>query len=146
MGQTAYAPRDDGDDAMAADVRASLLAATPHLPSQYSYDDRGSRLFEEITRTPEHYQARTEEQILRSCAYNVVARVAPQELVELGGGGSPRLRLLLDAVKRTGSLRRCVLLDFHRGSVESALAQVGREYPGVAARGLVGDFLGDLTP
>ena len=62
----------------------------PHLPSKYFYDDRGSRLFEEITRTPEYYQTRTEEEILRACAYNVVARVAPQELVELGGGVRPR--------------------------------------------------------
>jgi L-histidine Nalpha-methyltransferase len=146
MSQAAYAPSYDGDDAMAADVRASLLASTPHLPSKYLYDDRGSRLFEDITRTPEYYQTRTEEEILRSCAYNVIARVAPQELVELGGGVSPKLRMLLDATKRAGSLRRCVLFDIHRGSVESALAQVGREYPGVAARGIVGDFTGDLRP
>jgi L-histidine Nalpha-methyltransferase len=145
MAQTAHAQSYDGDDQIAADVRASLLAPTPHLPSKYLYDDRGSRLFEEITRTPEYYQTRTEEEILRACAYNVVARVAPQELVELGGGVSSKARVLLDAMKRAGSLRRCVLFDIHRGSVESALAQVGREYPGVAARGLVGDFLGDLT-
>ena len=93
MAQTAHAlSYDSDDDRMAADVRASLLAPTPHLPSKYFYDDRGSRLFEEITRTPEYYQTRTEEEILRSCAYNVVARVAPQELVELGGGVSPQGR------------------------------------------------------
>lgn len=146
MAQPALSHSYDGDDQMAADVRASLLAPTPHLPSKYLYDDRGIRLFDEITRLPEYYQTRTEEEILRSCAYNVVARVAPQELVELGGGVSSKLRVLLDAMKRAGSLRRCVLFDIHRGSVESALAQVGREYPGVAARGLVGDFTGDLRP
>lgn len=145
MAQTAHVPSFDDDDRMAAEVRASLLAASPHLPSKYLYDDRGSRLFEEITHTPEYYQTRTEDEILRSCAYNVVARVAPHELVELGGGVSPKLRALLDAMERAGSLRRCVMFDIHRGSVESSLAQVRREYPGVAVRGVVGDFMGDLT-
>lgn len=145
MAEPARAYAHDGDEQMAAEVRASLLSKAPHLPSKFFYDDRGSRLFEQITRTPEYYQTRTEEEILRSCAYNVVARVAPHELVELGGGVSPKVRMLLDAMKRAGALRRCVLFDIHRASVESSLAQVGREYPGVAARGLVGDFMGDLT-
>ena len=65
-----------GRTSMADDVRQGLLSVPRRIPSKYFYDDRGSRLFEEITRTPEYYQTRTEEEILRSCAYNVVARVA----------------------------------------------------------------------
>jgi L-histidine N-alpha-methyltransferase len=130
---------------MAEEVRASLMSPVPFLPSKYFYDDRGSRLFERITRTEEYYQTRTEEALLRSCAGNVVARVRPQELVELGGGVSPKVRVLLDAMRRAGTLRRCVLFDIHRGSLESSLAQLAREYPGVAARGIVGDFQADVT-
>jgi len=136
---------DDGTALMAEEVRASLLAPVPYLPSKYFYDDRGSRLFERITRLPEYYQTRTEEALLRSCASNVVARVEPHELVELGGGVSPKVRVLLNAIRNAGTLRRCVLFDIHRGSLESSLGQLGREYPGLAARGIVGDFQGDVT-
>ena len=58
---------DDTTTLMAEEVRASLLAPVPFLPSKYFYDDRGSRLFERITRTEEYYQTRTEEALLRSC-------------------------------------------------------------------------------
>ncbi len=136
---------DDTTTLMAEEVRASLLAPVPFLPSKYFYDDRGSRLFERITRTEEYYQTRTEEALLRSCAANVVARVRPQELVELGGGVSPKVRLLLDAMRQARILRRCVLFDIHRGSLESSLNQLAREYPGLAARGIVGDFQQDVT-
>lgn len=140
-----YAPEDEGIQQMADEVRASLMAPVPYLPSKYFYDDRGSRLFERITQTGEYYQTRTEEALLRTCASNVVARLQPQELVELGGGVSRKVRVLLNAMRQAGSLRRCVLFDIHRGSLESSLAQLGREYPGLAARGIVGDFQEDVT-
>lgn len=136
---------DDATALMAEEVRASLMSPVPYLPSKYFYDDRGSRLFERITRTDEYYQTRTEEALLRACAANVVVRVRPQELVELGGGVSPKMRVLLNAMRQAGTLRRCVLFDIHQGSLESSLAQLAREYPGLAARGIVGDFQGDVT-
>jgi Histidine-specific methyltransferase, SAM-dependent len=40
---------------MAAEVRAGLSARPlPWLPCKYFYDDRGSALFDEITRLPEY--------------------------------------------------------------------------------------------
>ena len=136
---------DHATEQMANEVRASLMSPVPYLPSKYFYDDRGSRLFERITRTDEYYQTRTEEALLASCAGNVVARVRPQELVELGGGVSRKMRLLLNAMRQSRMLRRCVLFDIHRGSLESSLGQLAREYPGLAARGIVGDFQDDVT-
>jgi L-histidine N-alpha-methyltransferase len=136
---------DETTALMAEEVRASLLAPVPYLPSKYFYDDRGSRLFERITGLEEYYQTRTEEALLRTCASNVVAHVVPQELVELGGGVSRKVRVLLDAMRQAGTLRRCVLFDIHRGSLESSLAQLRREYRGLAARGIVGDFQEDVT-
>jgi L-histidine N-alpha-methyltransferase len=136
---------EDPTTAMAEEVRASLMSPVPFLPSKYFYDDRGSRLFERITGLEEYYQTRTEEALLGTCADDVVARLRPQELVELGGGVSPKVRVLLDAMRRAGTLRRCVLFDIHRASLERSLGQLAREYPGLASRGVVGDFQGDVT-
>ena len=49
---------------IAEDVRAGLLSLPRSLPPKYFYDERGSRLFEQICATPEYYPTRTEEKLL----------------------------------------------------------------------------------
>src|SRR5689334_4577636 len=87
------------DEALVEDVRSGLTAPVPWIPAKYLYDDRGSRLFEEITRQPEYYQTRTEEAILAGAAADVVARTRPGELLELGSGEGRKIRLLIEALR-----------------------------------------------
>ena len=54
--------------AMEADVRIGLTSLPKQLPPVYFYDDRGSRLFDEITRLPEYYPTRAERAILEARA------------------------------------------------------------------------------
>ncbi len=128
---------------MASEVRAGLLEALPSLPSKYFYDDRGSRLFEEITRLPEYYPTRTEHAILAAEADAIVAAAAPRELVEFGAGSGRKIRTLLDAMGRAGLRERCVLLDINECFVRRAAAGLRESYPDLDARGVVGDFLVD---
>lgn len=130
---------------MAAEIRAGLLADPPAIPSKYFYDDEGSRLFEEITRLPEYYQTRTEERILEARADEVVARFRPRELVELGSGASRKTRVLLDAMARSGRLRRCVLFDINERFLQESLRSLAAAYPGLEPRGVAGDFATDLA-
>jgi L-histidine N-alpha-methyltransferase len=128
----------------ADEIRAGLLQDPPEIPSKYFYDDAGSRLFEEITRLPEYYQTRTEEGILRAAADPVVARFRPTELVELGSGAGRKTRILLDAMARSGRLRRCVLFDVNERSLQESLLSLAAAYPGLQGRGVAGDFSTDL--
>lgn len=130
---------------MAEEIRESLTASPRWLPSKYFYDDRGSRLFEDITSLPEYYQTRTEEQILTAVAGEVVERVRPTELVELGSGAGRKTRLLLAAMARDGRLERCLLLDINPLFLEESTRTLARDFPGLSARGVVGDFLDDLS-
>src|SRR3989442_7969095 len=125
---------------MAAEVREALAGDPPYLPCKYFYDDRGSRLFQEITRLPEYYQTRTEESILERVAEEIVAAVGPRELVELGSGSGRKIRLLLDAMARAGQLERCVLFDINESDLEQSVRALGRDYPQARVRGVVGDF------
>ena len=124
MSATIERVRDPGDVAsrMADEVREGLQKRPlPELPSKYFYDDRGSALFDEITRLPEYYQTRTEEAILETIAEEGVGLAQPRELCELGSGVGRKVRLLLDAMTRRGLLERCVLLDISESFlVESA--------------------------
>ena len=53
------------EHAFARDVVGGLSADVKSLPSRCLYDERGSALFEEITRLDEYYLTRAETSILR---------------------------------------------------------------------------------
>jgi L-histidine N-alpha-methyltransferase len=131
---------------MAREVRAGLLSRPlPWLPCKYFYDDRGSQLFEAITRLPEYYQTRTEERILEDIATHVVQAVRPRELCELGSGIGRKVRLLIEAGRALGTLERCLLLDINESFLAASVERLRTDYPGLAARGVVGDFVTDLA-
>src|SRR5882672_10383075 len=120
---------------MAAEVRAGLSAQPlPWLPCKYFYDDRGSALFEQITRLPEYYPTRTEEGLLERVAGEVVAATRPVELCELGSGVGRKVRLLLDAGRALGTLERCVLLDINARVLSESVRGLEDAYPGLAVR------------
>jgi L-histidine N-alpha-methyltransferase len=133
---------------MAEEVRAGLLSDPPYIPSKYFYDDRGSALFEEITRLPEYYQTRTEESIIARVAGEVIARVHPHELVELGSGAGRKIRMLIDALLQENlaahARPRLVLLDINARFVEESARRLGADYPGLGVEGVIGDFTGTL--
>jgi len=135
---------DERAQRMAEEIRRGLSARPRSLPSKYFYDDRGSRLFEAITRLPEYYLTRTEERLLAGVAGDIVARVRPVELVELGSGAGRKIRLLLAAMARASLLERCVLLDINERFLAAATEALARDFPGLAVKGVVDDFLDDL--
>jgi len=131
---------------MAAEIRAGLSAQPlPCLPCKYFYDDRGSALFEQITRLPEYYPTRTEEALLERVADEVVAATRPVELCELGSGVGRKARMLLDAGRAAGTLTRCVLLDINATVLAQSVRSLERDYPGLSVRGVMGDFQDDLA-
>jgi L-histidine N-alpha-methyltransferase len=131
---------DDTARALAADVRAGLTATPKTLPPKWFYDDRGSELFDEITRLPEYYPTRTERGILVAHARDVAELTKADTLVELGSGTSEKTRLLLDALRDAGTLGRFVPFDVSEQTLRDAAAAVAREYDGVRVHAVVGDF------
>jgi L-histidine N-alpha-methyltransferase len=134
-------PRGCGaGEGIAADARAGLTARRKWMPPKHFYDERGSALFEEITRLPEYYQGRTELGILRRIAPGVVARHRIGELVELGSGASRKTRALLDAMRAAGTLERYVPFDVCPEAILAAAAALTEAYPELDLHGVAGDF------
>jgi L-histidine Nalpha-methyltransferase len=75
-------------------VAAGLARDPKELPAKWFYDERGSRLFEEITTLPEYYLARREREILTEHSAEIAELSGASELVELGSGTSRKTRLL----------------------------------------------------
>src|SRR5437660_9301817 len=93
------------------DVRRGLTASPKDIPPKWFYDDRGSALFDAITRLPEYYPTRCERAILRANAPEIVDIAGADTLVELGSGTSEKTRVLLDAMRAAGTLHRFVPFD-----------------------------------
>ena len=88
-------------------VRPDLFEATcrtlqrepKELPPVWLYDERGSLLYESITRLPDYYLPRREAEILAARARAIAAQTEARTLVELGSGNARNTRFLLDALE-----------------------------------------------
>jgi L-histidine Nalpha-methyltransferase len=125
---------------LANDVLDGLTKPFKELSPKHLYDTRGSELFEQITELPEYYPTHAELSILRANARAIVDATGAGELVELGAGASLKARVLLDAMRDAGTLRRYIPLDVSEAVVDQAAATLAEDYPGLEVHGVVGDF------
>lgn len=125
---------------LAADVRAGLTAQPRELPPKWFYDATGGLLFDRITRLAEYYPTRREHAVLTARAHEIAAACPASTLVELGSGTSEKTRLLLDALRDIGTLRRFVPFDVDEDTLLQAGRAIRRAYPGVSVHAVVGDF------
>jgi L-histidine N-alpha-methyltransferase len=135
-----------------ADSRAALYEATSRglraspkeLPTVWLYDERGSRLYDELTKLPEYYLPAREGEILRAQAGSIAERTQAQTLVELGAGSAKNTRFLLDALQSAGTLERFVPFDVSEAMLRGSAQAIAEAYPRIFVHALVGDFERDL--
>jgi L-histidine Nalpha-methyltransferase len=137
-----YLTPDDLDKALRQDVAEGLSALPKTLPPKWFYDERGSVLFEEITRLPEYYPTRRERAILIERAAEIAAATGADTLLELGAGSGEKTRLLLDALCGAGAatLRTYVPVDVSGDFLADASRRIAADYTGLAVRGVVADY------
>jgi dimethylhistidine N-methyltransferase/ergothioneine biosynthesis protein EgtC len=133
-------PGDYFEAALAADVRKGLAAPLRSLPPKWFYDARGSELFEQITRLPEYYPTRAEQEILTRRAPEIAALTRARTLVELGSGSSRKTRTLLDALTTAGTLAHYAPLDVSESALREAGQALCRDYPSLRVSATVADF------
>lgn len=131
----------DRSSSLAADAIAGLWATPPSLPTKWLYDERGSKLYDEITALPEYYPARRETAILRRYAAEIVGTAGVPVLVELGSGTSAKTRLLLDALAPGAAY---VPVDVSAEMLASAAREIAADYPELRVAPVVADFTGEL--
>jgi L-histidine Nalpha-methyltransferase len=131
---------DYAAEALRSDVADGLAQQPKSLPPKWFYDATGSDLFDQITRLPEYYPTRAEASILAERAGVIAAASGADTLVELGSGTSEKTRMLLDALRERGSLRRFIPFDVDASILEAAGVALQHEYPGVEIDAVCGDF------
>jgi len=127
---------EERDTELREEVRLGLTSTPKELQPKWFYDERGSELFDAITRLPEYYLTRAERSILERYAGEIAALTDAATLIELGSGTSDKTRLLLDAV----APRRFVPFDVSEEILRASAQRLAREYPALAVQAVVGDF------
>lgn len=129
---------DDLDKSLRQDVVDGLTADCKTLPPKWFYDERGSALFEEITRLEEYYPTRRERAILVARAAEIAELTGAGMLLELGAGSGEKTRLLLDAL--SGTLQTYVPVDVSGDFLAGAAAELALDHPGLAVHAVVADY------
>ena len=131
---------DEVRSQMRVDALKGLRASEKSIPPVWFYDERGSRLFEEITQLPEYYPTRAERALLEAHASSIAELSKADTLVELGAGACDKTRVLLSALQETGSLSRYVPFDVSDEFLRSAATTLAEEYDDLDIHLVIGDF------
>jgi L-histidine N-alpha-methyltransferase len=125
---------DDELDALIDGLRQPEKMISP----KYFYDERGSQLFDEITRLPEYYPTETELGIMRENIEEIASLVGKQaSLIEFGSGSSLKTRVLLEHLDE---LAAYVPVDISEDHLLESARQIRGEFPDLDVLPVVADF------
>ena len=133
------------DPRMLAEVAEGLSSPQKELSPKYFYDQRGSELFEAITRLEEYYPTRTERGLLEAWMPSLIRRLGSRALIELGAGSAEKSRVILDAMRAAGTAELYVPIDVSVTFLSQTAARLRREYPRLAVEPAVADISEDLN-
>jgi dimethylhistidine N-methyltransferase len=125
------------DPAFREDVLRGLRQEPPAIPARWLYDERGSELFDEITRLPSYYPTRTETALLGEIMPEVAERVgAGRAVVEFGAGSLTKTPLLLEAIRPA----LYVPVDISGEYLQASAVELAAKLPALPIHPLVANF------
>ena len=129
-------------DEEAVDELSEILAGLRESPKRtspkYFYDERGSKLFDQICNLPEYYPTRTELAIMQGCADEIADIIGPNaSLIEFGSGSSLKIRLLLEHIP---NLAAYVPVDISLDHLVSAASKIASDFPDIEVLPVAADF------
>jgi L-histidine Nalpha-methyltransferase len=135
------------DSVFAKDVDSGLSAAEKYLSSKYFYDDKGSRLFQQIMALPEYYLTKAEMNIMQTKSLEIYQAInSPQlDIIELGTG---------DGLKTIEFLRTLLAakaeivyhpIDISGEAIDQLKLKMSKALPELNIAPLVGDYFEKLS-
>ncbi len=125
------------------DVLDGLSRWPKTLPCKYLYDERGSRLFDDICELDEYYPTRTELAIMGRHVSAMVEQIGPRALViEPGAGSGLKTRLLLERLERPVAFVPVEISGEYLRGVAERLAAC---FPRIEILPVCADFTGEFA-
>jgi dimethylhistidine N-methyltransferase len=129
-------------DSFLDEVLLGLRQSPKTLPCKYFYDERGSRLFDQICDLDEYYLTRTELAIMEAFAPQMAAQIGPGVmLIEYGSGSSVKTRILLDQLPEVSAY---VPVDISRKHLQHTCGNLTERYPTLEVLPVCADFTVDF--
>ena len=129
-------------EAMRAEVLTGLRCEQKELPCKLLYDERGSQLFEDITRAPEYYPTNAEISILEARASEMAKRLGRRcLLIEFGSGSSLKTRILLDELIEPAGY---VPIDISEEHLVASAAELRPRYPDLEILPVAADYMQEI--
>lgn len=126
-----------------AELADGLSASQPSISPRFFYDQRGSELFDRITRTPEYYPTRAEAEIFSRHLPEMLAASSCSLLLEPGSGNCEKAERFLMA----GDISHYVPIEFSADFLLDACQALQQRYPELSIHAICADFTGcDALP
>ena len=121
-----------------AEILQGLTARQKLISPKHFYDERGSRLFDQICQLPEYYLTRTELKMMDAHFDEVASLVGPKAaVIEFGAGSNIKIRKLLDHLSDPAAY---VPVDISGDYLLKQAASLARDYPKVHVQPVFADF------
>ena len=133
-------------ETFALDILVGLSEARKSIPSQYLYDEQGSRLFQQITLLPEYYVTEAEKDVLREHAQTLAAKCAHESfnLVEFGAGDGSKAAILIEAMIKCGCNFRYVPIDISQAAMVELIENLEGQFPDLELKALVSEYFAGI--
>ena len=133
----------------AKDVRKGLTDFPKHLSSQYFYDEKGDKLFQDIMAMPEYYLTDREFDILSKNTAEIAglfARGNPKfKLIELGAGDGKKTKVLLKYLSEKNFKFKYQPIDISRNALNGLEKSLLKELPDVSVETRQGTYFENLS-
>lgn len=126
-----------------ADVLKGLSSKEKYLSSRYFYDDKGSRIFQEIMQMPEYYLTYCEFEILSLQAKQITEALKFNQvfnIVELGAGDGLKTFKLLEYLLKNNIKFHYVPIDISQEAINLLVAKLKKQLPNLSIYPRVGDY------
>jgi dimethylhistidine N-methyltransferase len=134
--------QDFPPDAIAAEVLAGLARSPKQISPKYFYDQKGSALFDAITRVDEYYVPRVEQQIFDQFRDEICTAIGTgATLIEPGAGSCEKVKWLLPDLQP----EVYIPMDISGEHLEVSAAELNNVYPDLHVKPQVLDHTIDMN-
>ena len=133
---------DIGIEMVKKEIIKGLYASEKYISSKFFYDERGSRLFEQITQLDEYYPTRTEKNILSTFIKDADIDFQNVSIIELGSGDSSKIKLLLKQIPSVQLKSISYFpVDISQSTILKSSEELIKEFDLKSITGIVADFI-----
>lgn len=126
------------------EIDKGLSSQPKIISSRYFYDDEGSRLFQEIMRSPDYYLTGCEQEILSTQTKSIVKSMASSHekirLIDLGAGDGVKTVLLLEGFVKLGIEVIYTPIDISKEAIQDASENIKNKFPEIKVESYIGEY------